>query len=78
VLFPVTFLNDQFHAVEVPVDISVNCIASGALPEVASTVKSAIGATGTAVTVTYLLRVRELDPLEFVTVRFTVYVPALV
>jgi hypothetical protein len=72
VVFPVTFVNDQFHAVGVPVDVSVNFTTQGAVPEVTFTVKSAIGATGATVTVIELVQRRELDPLAFVTVRFTV------
>ena len=44
VLLPVTFLNDQFHAVGEPVEVSLNCTASGAVPLVTFAVKLAAGA----------------------------------
>jgi hypothetical protein len=43
VLFPVTFLNDQFQAVGEFVEVSLNWTVSGAVPEVTLAVKFAIG-----------------------------------
>jgi hypothetical protein len=44
VLLPVTFLNDQFQDVGVLIEVSVNCTGNGAVPDVTSAVKLAIGA----------------------------------
>ena len=43
ILFPATFLNDQFHAVGVFVEVSLNCTVSGAVPEETLAVKLATG-----------------------------------
>ena len=50
VLFPVTFLNDQFHAVGVLEEVSVNFTVSGAVPDVVLTVNEATGGIAGAVT----------------------------
>jgi len=47
VLLPgVTLVNDQFHAVGEFVVVSLNCTASGVLPDVTLEVKLATGAIG--------------------------------
>jgi hypothetical protein len=51
VTFPVTFRNDQFHAVGVFDEVSVNWTASGAGPDVTSAEKAATGAAGGSETV---------------------------
>jgi NhaP-type Na+/H+ and K+/H+ antiporter len=50
VLFPVTFLNDQFHAVGVFEEVSVKVTAKGAVPLVTLGVKLVTGVTVAAET----------------------------
>jgi len=50
VLFPVTFLKLQFHAVGVLFDVSLNWTGVGAVPLVTLLVKFAVGAAPAALT----------------------------
>ena len=49
VLFPATFLNDQFQLVGVLLEVSLNLTVSGADPDVILVVKEAIGGGGVTV-----------------------------
>ena len=60
VLFPVTFLNDQFHAVGVLVEISVKVTVKGAVPPLTLGVKLATGAIIAAVTLMKVVCVERL------------------
>ena len=61
------------HDVGLPVEVSVNCTANGAVPDVGDAVK--LATTGMAWTVTVV--VAEVAPPALDAVRVTVYVPAL-
>jgi hypothetical protein len=62
VLFPVTFLNDQFHEVGVFVEVSVKPTSNGAVPLVTLALKLEIGAMVKAVTLMKVTCVEMLYP----------------
>ena len=67
----------QFHEVGDPLLVSVNVTFRGAFPDNGQPQKSAVGAYEVPVTVIYFDFVAVLMPTALVTVRVTVYFPAL-
>ena len=66
----------QAQLVGEPVEVSVNWTVSGAVPEVLSSVKEAVGALPAAVAVMTTLAVLVLEPVALVATSFTVEDPA--
>ena len=67
----------HFHEVGDPLFVSVNVTFSGAFPDNGQPQKSAVGACEVHVTVIYFDFVAVLIPAALVTLRVTVYFPAL-